>query len=54
MHTIEFNYARHPRRDIPLIPISIRTGAKWREVWVYVDSGSFYSIFDEKIAEILI
>ena len=53
MHTLEFNYARHPRRDIPLIPIKLRTTGKWREVWVYVDSGSFYSIFDEKIAEIL-
>ena len=53
MRVIEFNYARHPRRDIPLIPLRLRTTRKWREVWVYVDSGSFYSIFDEKIAEIL-
>ena len=53
MHPIEFNYARHRRRDIPLIPVNLRTGGKWREVWAYVDSGSFYSIFDDKVAEIL-
>ena len=53
MHSIEFSYALHRRRDVPLIPVSLRTGGKWREVWAYVDSGSFYSIFDDKVAEIL-
>jgi len=53
MHSIEFGYARHRRRDVPLIPVSLRTGKKWNEVWAYVDSGSFYSIFDDTIAEIL-
>lgn len=53
MRSIEFNYALHRRRDIPLIPVGLRTGGKWMEVWAYVDSGSFYSIFDEKVAEIL-
>lgn len=53
MRSIEFQYARHRRRDIPLIPVGLRTTGKWKEVWVYVDSGSFYSIFDDKVAEIL-
>jgi len=53
MRSIEFKYALHRRRDIPLIPVSLRTGRKWKEVWAYVDSGSFYSIFDDKVAEIL-
>jgi len=53
MRSIEFNYALHRRRDIPLIPVGLRTRGKWMEVWAYVDSGSFYSIFDEKVAEIL-
>lgn len=53
MRSIEFGYARHRRRDVPLIPVSLRTGGKWKEVWAYVDSGSFYSIFDDKVAEIL-
>ena len=53
MHSIEFGYARHKRRDIPLIPVSLRTGGKWNEIWSYVDSGSFYSIFDDKIADLL-
>ena len=53
MRSIEFKYALHRRRDIPLIPVSLRTGGKWKEVWAYVDSGSFYSIFDDRVAEIL-
>ena len=53
MRSVEFRYALHRRRDVPLIPVSLRTGGKWKEVWAYVDSGSFYSIFDEKVAEIL-
>ena len=53
MRSLEFRYALHRRRDIPLIPVSLRTGGKWKEVWAYVDSGSFYSIFDDKVAEIL-
>ena len=48
MNTIEFNYAHHTRRDIPVIPISLRTGGKWRKVWVYLDSGSFYRSEFEK------
>ena len=53
MHSIEFGYARHKRRDIPLIPVRLRSGGKWNEIWSYVDSGSFYSIFDDKIADLL-
>lgn len=53
MRSIEFRYAIHKRRDVPIIPINVRTGGKWKEVWAYVDSGSFYSIFDDKVAELL-
>jgi predicted aspartyl protease len=53
MRSIEFRYAVHRRRDVPIIPVSLRTKGKWKEVWAYVDSGSFYSIFDDKVAEIL-
>lgn len=53
MYSIEFNYALHKRRNIPLIPVGLRTGGKWRNVWAYVDSGSTYTIFDDKVAEIL-
>jgi hypothetical protein len=53
MCVIKFGYALHRRRNIPLIPVGLRTGEKWKEVWAYVDSGSFYTIFDDKVAEIL-
>ena len=53
MRVIEFAYARHRRRDVPLIPVNLRTGGKWKELWAYVDSGSFYTIFDDKVAELL-
>lgn len=53
MYSIEFKYALHKRRDLPLIPVGLRTGGKWRQVWAYVDSGSIYTIFDDKVAEIL-
>lgn len=52
MCSLEFGYALHRRRNIPLIPVGLRTGGKWKEVWAYVDSGSFYTIFDDKVAEI--
>ena len=54
MYSVEFKYALHRRRDHPLIPVGLRTGGKWRQVWTYVDSGSFYTIFDDKVAEILV
>lgn len=53
MRSIEFRFVLHRRRDVPLIPVGLRTGGKWKEVWAYVDSGSFYSIFDDKVAEVL-
>lgn len=53
MRSLEFNYARHRQRDIPLVPVSLRTGGKWSEVWAYVDSGAFYSLFDDKVSDLL-
>ena len=53
MRSLEFNYARHRQRDIPLVPISLRTHGKWSEVWAYADSGSFYTLFDDKVADLL-
>lgn len=54
MYSVEFDYARHRKRDVPLIPISLRSlRNSWVEVWAYVDSGAFYSIFDDKVAELL-
>ena len=38
MRSIEFNYALHRRRDIPLIPVGLRTRGKWMEVQVWVSS----------------
>jgi len=42
MYTVEFNYARHRIRYVPIIPISLRSKDGWIEVWAYVDSGAFY------------
>ena len=53
MYSVEFDYARHRKRAIPLIPISLRSKNSWVEVWAYVDSEAFYSIFDDKVAELL-
>ena len=53
MRSIAFSYARHRQRDIPLVPVSLRTGGKWSELWAYADSGSFYSLFDDKVADLL-
>jgi len=53
MRSVEFKYAFYRLRSIPLIPVGLRTGGKWMEVWAYADSGSFFTIFDDKIAEIL-
>jgi hypothetical protein len=53
MYSVEFDYARHRKHDIPLIPISLRSKNSRVEVWAYVDSGAFYTIFDDKVAELL-
>jgi len=53
MYTVEFNYARHRIRYVPLIPIGLKSKDEWVEVWAYVDSGAFYTIFDDKVAELL-
>lgn len=53
MYSVEFDYARHRKRDLPIIPIGLRLRNSWVEVWAYVDSGAFYSIFDDKVADLL-
>jgi predicted aspartyl protease len=53
MRSIGFDYARHRQGDIPLVPVSLRSGGKWSEVWAYVDSGCFYIVFDDKVADLL-
>jgi hypothetical protein len=53
MYSITFEYARHRLRDIPLIPVGLQVQQRWIEVWAYVDSGAFYSLFDDKVAELL-
>jgi len=35
----------------PVIPIGLGSGSIWRKVWVYVDSGSAYSIMQEEEAK---
>lgn len=52
MYSVTFEYARHRLRDIPLIPVGLRGQQRWVEVWAYVDSGAFYSLFDDKVAEL--
>lgn len=53
MYSITFDYARHRLRDIPLIPVSLKGKQGWVEIWAYLDSGAFYSLFDDKVADLL-
>ncbi len=53
MYSVAFEYARHRLRDIPLIPVGLRAQGEWVRVWAYVDSGAFYSLFDDRVAELL-
>ena len=53
MYSITFDYARHRLRDIPLIPVSLKGEQGWAEIWAYLDSGAFYSLFDDKVADLL-
>ena len=53
MYSISFDYARHRLRDIPLIPVSLKGKQGWVEIWAYLDSGAFYSLFDDKVADLL-
>jgi len=53
VYSITFDYARHRLRDIPLIPVSLKGRQGWVEIWAYLDSGAFYSLFDDKVADLL-
>jgi len=53
VYSITFDYARHRLRDIPLIPVSLKGRQGWLEIWAYLDSGAFYSLFDDKVADLL-
>lgn len=46
-----FNYKSFKGRLMPLITIGLKVEGKWYPLEVYVDSGSFYSLFQAKIAE---
>jgi len=51
MYSIEFEYSTHVGRKVPIIPVGIRGKDKWHELWVFVDTGATYSVFEAKEAE---
>jgi len=48
MYSIGFEYTAHAGRKIPIIPVIIKGETGWYEIWVFVDSGATYSIFEAK------
>lgn len=54
MPSVAFPYSLHKGRSLPIIPVGISgRNDHWWRVNAYLDSGAFYSIFDESIAELL-
>ncbi|MBI4411380.1 MAG: hypothetical protein HY541_02720 [Deltaproteobacteria bacterium] len=54
MPALVFPYSYHRGRSLPIIPVGIK-GQKdqWWKVNAYLDSGAFYSIFDDSVADLL-
>ena|SRR3990167_3225747 len=54
MSALVFPYSLHKGRSLPIIPIGIRSrNGQWWKINAYLDSGAFYSIFDDTVAELL-
>jgi len=53
LHTIEFEYSLYKGLPVPLIPVEIKGKDGWHEIWVFVDSGATYSVFESKVADML-
>ena len=48
MPALEFPYATYKEHTLPIVPINIRSGNRWHEMWMFVDSGATYSILNAK------
>ena len=48
MPAIEFPYATYKEHTLPIVPVSIRNGDRWHEMWMFADSGATYSILNAK------
>lgn len=51
MHSVEFSYTIHRGLKVPMIPLRVKGNKGWYDVWVFVDSGATYSIFEAAEAE---
>ena len=50
MRTIEFPYTPYKGIFVPAIPLQLKGGGQWFDLWAFVDSGATYSIFKSKEA----
>ncbi len=50
MSLIEFPYITYREYKLPLVPINVKALTDWEEIWVFVDSGATYSMFNYKEA----
>ena len=48
MSFVEFPYVAYKGYKLPLVPLNIKAQNDWEEIWVFVDSGATYSIFNYK------
>ena len=46
MSLIEFPYSIYKDQMLPIVPIDIKGGDNWHEMWVFVDSGATYSVLN--------
>lgn len=53
MRAIRFPYSLFRGFPSPIIPVQLHGTGRWKEVWVYVDSGAFVSILAEGEARLL-
>ena len=53
MRAVVFPYRLYRSMPSPIIPIRVHGSQGWKELWVYVDSGAFFSILAEGEARLL-
>lgn len=54
MPPLVFPYSLHRGKNVPILPIGLKTqDTPWWKINAYLDTGAFYSIFDDHVARLL-
>lgn len=46
MSPIEFPYIIYKEHRLPIVPVNVKDGTRWHEIWMFVDSGATYTVLN--------